>query len=377
MALANITELFVEQDDPRNVHLESRAVADLANDEVLIKIEKFGLTANNVSYIITGKSLRYFDFFPAQDKKYGKMNVWGFGIVVKSKHAVVKEGERLWGYFPFASHLVCTPGTVTSTHIVLSRPDLPKDRLAYLTYTRLSGEDPLRVPAELEDHAMVFSPLWSTGFMLADFLSQKTYLGATSKAVIITSASSKTSYALAFCLRTVDKSARVIGLTSKRNVPFVEGLRLYDEIVTYDDIKEKLTVYDGGAVMVDMAGDSKVTRAVYERYGGEANLKGTVRVGATHYEGPGPDKNFYRPKNSSFFFAPAWAQQRVAELGAAKYAELRGSVWDQTVPRLRDFIDIVKVRSVPDAEQLARKMIRGDIDAKAGYVIELAGGAKL
>jgi hypothetical protein len=32
-----------------------------------MKIEKFGLTANNVSYAITGDSIGYWGYFPADD----------------------------------------------------------------------------------------------------------------------------------------------------------------------------------------------------------------------------------------------------------------------------------------------------------------------
>ena len=55
MALANVTELLVEQDDPRVLRFHSFAVNDLKEGEVLISIDKFGLTANNISYIATGK----------------------------------------------------------------------------------------------------------------------------------------------------------------------------------------------------------------------------------------------------------------------------------------------------------------------------------
>lgn len=279
MPLADVTELLVLQDDPRVLRFHSFSVNSLAAGQILIKIDKFGLTANNISYIATGKSLRYFDFFPADDKHYGKMNVWGFGTVTASNHAEVKTGERLWGYFPFASHLLCTPGTVSSTQIVLSRPDLPKDRLVYLTYTRLNNPaaDPLPVPKELEDHAMLFRGLWATGFLLADHLVQKNYLGATSKRVLISSASSKTGYGLAFCIKALDPSSTTVGLTSKRNVDFVRSLGLYDDIVAYDEIKNELKVRDG--VMVDMAGDGSVNKSVFDRLG-SSNLKGHVRVGA-------------------------------------------------------------------------------------------------
>ena len=73
--------------------------------------------------------------------------------------------------------------------------------------------------------------------------------------VIVTSASSKTSIALAHCLARRG-GARVIGLTSAANQEFVRKLGLYDEIVRYDAADSLPS--EGRAVLVDMAGNAAV-----------------------------------------------------------------------------------------------------------------------
>ena len=81
---------------------------------------------------------------------------------------------------------------------------------------------------------MVFFPLFATGFVLDDYLKDNEYFGADT--VILSSASSKTSFSLAFLL-SEDRHCKVVGLTSAANRGFVEGMGIYDEVVTYDDIE--------------------------------------------------------------------------------------------------------------------------------------------
>src|SRR4029079_17812677 len=94
--------------------------------------------------------------------------------------------------------------------------------------------------------------------------------------VVVTSASSKTALGLAFELGRA--GARVVGLTSARNVDFVRSVGIYDEVVTYDE----LAGVDGDVdtVAVDIAGDPDVRSRVHETFG--ERLRRSVLVGATH-----------------------------------------------------------------------------------------------
>ena len=80
---------------------------------------------------------------------------------------------------------------------------------------------------------MVFFPLFATGFVLDDYLNDNEFFGG--DIVVISSASSKTSFSLAFLLNE-DRQRKVVGLTAAANQAFVEGMGIYDEVVTYDDI---------------------------------------------------------------------------------------------------------------------------------------------
>ena len=40
---------------------------ELAADQVLLRVDEFALTANNITYAVAGESMRYWDFFPAEE----------------------------------------------------------------------------------------------------------------------------------------------------------------------------------------------------------------------------------------------------------------------------------------------------------------------
>src|SRR4051794_17657650 len=76
----------------------------LPDEALLVRIERFAFTANNITYALLGDQLKYWQLFPAP-QGFGNIPVWGFGRVIASKHPQVAEGELLFGYFPMASHL--------------------------------------------------------------------------------------------------------------------------------------------------------------------------------------------------------------------------------------------------------------------------------
>jgi Protein of unknown function (DUF2855) len=90
----------------------------LAAGKVLFHVDRFAVTANNVTYAAFGDFMKYWNFFPASSDAdvWGVVPVWGFGDVLASEAEGVAVGERFYGYFPMASHLVriaeiCRPFT--------------------------------------------------------------------------------------------------------------------------------------------------------------------------------------------------------------------------------------------------------------------------
>ena len=83
----------------------------LQDQEVLLAIDRFALTANNISYCVSGDMLGYWRFFPAQEG-WGRITAMGFADVVASNCPGIEVGERVWGFLPMATHLKIQAGSV-------------------------------------------------------------------------------------------------------------------------------------------------------------------------------------------------------------------------------------------------------------------------
>ena len=301
-----ITQIQVRRSSFAETQVVSLDMPDLAEGEILVAIDKFAMTANNVSYALSGDMIGYWKFFPATEP-WGIVPVWGFADVVVSRAPGIAVGERIWGFLPMASHLVMRPAAVTDrsfTDAVTHRSELPA---LYNNYQRTSG-DPAALTA-MEDERCVLFPLFSTSYVLYDYLVDNAFFGA--EQVLVGSASSKTGLGLTNLLsRQGDGRPQVVGLTSPGNVGFVEGLGTCDEVLTYDAIGAMDPTIP--TAFVDMSGAGEVVSAIHRQFG--AQLKLSCAVGATHW-GAGR----YRPEQSAtphpFFFAPAQFAKRDVDWG--------------------------------------------------------------
>src|SRR4051812_11010408 len=264
-------DIEVRRDDlrtTREVPGEPRAETP-ASGEVQLAIDAFGLSANNVTYGVLGDGMSYWNFFPASEPGWGRVPVWGFGDVVASGVEGIEPGERFYGYFPMATYTTIRAEPTGSGFAAANehRRELPP---IYNDYLRTAPD------AEHLDETLLLRPLFATSFLIQAFLRENAHFGA--DAVVLSSASSKTAYGLAFLLARGDGPS-VIGLTSPGNRDFVESLGVYDGVLAYDEISE---LGDGILVFVDMAGDASVREAVHRAAGDR--LRHSAVVGATHWE---------------------------------------------------------------------------------------------
>lgn len=285
--------------------------------EVLLRIEKFGLTSNNVTYAALGDALNYFKFFPVPEAErageWGCLPVWGIGQVIESDVPNLREGDRIYGFFPAATYLTMTPVASTTTGFRVERPGIPPDFDFYNQYYH-AQLDPFYLPDQ-EDLMIVMRPLFLTGLLITDYLSVSDFGQDT---VIISSAGSKTSYGLAAALHSAGRYP-VLGLASARSKAFAESLQVYDRVFTYDDIA--VIPQDLKAAYVDIAGSVPVRDQLASHL--ETGLKLVLSVGMTHWQ----DGIFGKPKASSeaqskVFFAPGWIARRRKEAGAAFFSQL-------------------------------------------------------
>lgn len=272
---------------------------ELAEGQVLLAVERFAFTANNVTYGVIGEQFGYWKFFPAPDG-WGRIPVWGYATVVRSAVPDIAEGLRIFGYLPMSTHFVANlkrtrRGLVDAAE---HRAMLPP------TYNQYS-----EAPATaMDDHRALLRPLFMTSFLIDDWLAEAGDFGA--RSVVLSSASSKTALGLAWCL--AQRGVKVTGLTSPRNVDFLRGLGFYDRVVTYDAVPA-LEV-EGPAVFVDFAGDPKVVSAVHNRLG--AALVHSAIVGGTHWQSGAFGRGDPLPGPApALFFAPDQIRKRAADWG--------------------------------------------------------------
>ena len=203
---------------------------ELAENEVLLKIDRQALTSNNITYALAGDTLGYWAFFPTEEG-WGRIPAMGWADVIESRHPEVEVGERLWGWYPFSTHLKILAGDIHATHIRDCSPHRAEYAPIYSQLDRASA-NPFYQPAR-EDQDSLLRGLYMTSWLVEDMLDVNDAYGA--EGCLITSASSKTSIALAHCVKKRGK-VLAVGLTSPGNVAFCESLGCYDKVVTYDDM---------------------------------------------------------------------------------------------------------------------------------------------
>jgi hypothetical protein len=211
------TDFVVARNDLQQckvIEMQLPDAAALPADAVLVKVTRFALTANNITYAVLGDQLKYWQLFPAP-KDFGNIPVWGFGEVIASKHPGIAAGETLFGYFPMATYLVIEAADVSKRGLRDGAAHRQGVATVYNAYARVSG-DPAFAGRQ-GDYQALLRPLFMRSFLVADFLAEKEDFGA--KRVMLSSASSKTAFGLAHLLHA--RGVEVIGLTSAGNTAFV------------------------------------------------------------------------------------------------------------------------------------------------------------
>ncbi len=337
---------------------------ELPTGHALLRVAHFAFTANNVTYAVAGDMMSYWSFFPAE-AGWGKVPVWGFGDVIRSTHGGVAEGERVFGYFPMSTHLVVQPDRVNRSGFVDGAPHRAALPAVYNQYV-LVANDPGHA-AEHEDQEMLFRPLFMTAFLLDDFIADNDFFGA--RAVVLSSASSKTAFGLAFLLQRNRRAhCAVTGLTSPGNVTFVERLGCYDRVATYDQVPSLPA--EVPVVFVDMAGNGGVVSALHHHY--RDNMKYSCIVGATHWDrgGGGGDLPGAQP---AFFFAPTQLQKRTEEWGADELQQRYRAAWRSFLEFSAGRIRVVHGRGQSAVERVYLETVEGRSKPDEGHILSLWG----
>lgn len=346
-------DFLVAKDDLAKTHIQDGPPiegTELAAGDVLLEVERFALTANNITYGVVGERLGYWQFFSAPEG-WGRIPAWGFARVTRSRANDIPEGLRLYGYLPMSTHL-----TTRLRRTSAGAADVSPHRLRLPSAYNSYAEAP---ESAADDKIAVMRPLFMTSFLLDDWLSENHDFDT--DAILLASASSKTALGLAALLAA--RSKRVIGLTSERNRAFLESLDFFAEVATYGEI-DRLTPTP--AAFIDFAGDASVRRAIHQTYADL--LKVSAIVGSTHHGAPTEGPQALPGPAPTFFFAPDRVDQRIRDWG-------RGAFDERITGALASFIDAatwLKVESHRGVEALAQAYadaLAGRLDPAVAHIV--------
>lgn len=358
------TTLLVRKDQLTTARLATTDDAALAPGQVRVRVDKFALTANNITYGAFGDAMHYWDFFPSGEDGWGIIPVWGFGAVVQSLHPGVAVGERLWGYWPMAGSAVLQPAELSDAGFNDAAPHRAALHPVYNRYWRCAT-DPFYT-ADSEDVQAVLRPLFITSWLIDDFLADNDFFGA--RRVLLSSASSKTAYGAAWQLRQ-RPGLELVGFTSPAHGAFCEGLGCYDRVLDYDAIAQLEA--DTPCVYVDFAGNARFRRTVHERF---TALRHDCAVGGTHVDALGGGADLPGPR-PTLFFAPAQVKKRGQEWGPAEVNRRLVQAWHGFRARVADpagpWLRIERRHGGADLQRVYAWMAAGHADPAVGHILSM------
>ena len=360
-----VHKLVMRKDDLETMEMVSEPDnGSLEAGEALLRVHRFSLTTNNITYAAYGEPMQYWDFFPVADSAWGQMPVWGFAEVEATTTDDLAVGERIYGYLPIADTLRVRPSRVTAGGFVDDMPHRRELPSGYNQYVRCA-QDPLYTP-ETEALQAIYRPLFVTSYTLADYLRDNDFFGV--NRIVLSSARSETAYGTAFALTGDD--IEVVGLTSATNADFVRETGFYDQIVDYSEVTALPT--DKATLYVDFAGNRDLRSTIHHHFGDELRFSSVVGSAKTtelprKMELPGP-----RP---TFFFAPEQIRKSQQEWGREVFGKRFGAAWSSFLERAANsdvpVIRVVEGHRFDAAERVTRSLLRGKVPPQEGHIVTL------
>jgi hypothetical protein len=257
---------------------------------------------------------------------------------------------------------------VGSEHIVQALPSSSgfidaathreKHAMAYRAFDRVTD-----TAGENDNAMLIFRGLFMTSFLAEDFLREQNFFDAAQ--VLITSASSKTSIALAHCLRT-HSTMRVIGLTSDANVDFVNSVGEYHDVVTYSEISSLDPSVQ--TVIVDMAGNPEIVALVHTHFG--ESLKYSCSIGATHWDQTSHRVDTPGPK-PQFFFAPSQISKRSKEWGREELNNRLETALSIFIEGSKQWLRIEHLHGTEAVSKTYSQLVAGKMLPEIGNILSL------
>ena len=361
-------------------------------------------------------NFRYFDYHPApstesvSSKTHGLIPVWGFGTVVASTHPRIQAGERVYGYLAPTRYLVVpvSPSDVNKYAFFIPRPHLPagkasliiassistdlrvpSDRRPYNQITRCASDPQYNPSPAIEDLTMLYRPLFWTSYWCEDWLFSSQYRGT--KRVLISSASSKTAFCLAYLIkkrvsRGEISGIQIIGLTSKRNLTFTRGLSLYDEVLDYESFTSASALSPilgtEAWLYVDVAGSGSLNKRVSSHL--DSRLTASIALGLTNLSPSSLDASSIKWSTNAFtadsaassrspatleqFFMPEWLAVRRHQLSIEQITSLQNQAWKDMMDDCGNWVKMVHVFGGSGVKVAYEDVVQGGLGPDTGLI---------
>ncbi len=337
---------------------------DLAAGEILVQLDAFAYTANNITYAVLGEKMGYWQFFPAEEdsEHWGVIPVWGFADVIASASADIPVGDRLFGYFPPATHLKLVPSQVSKRRFVDRSEHRSALPAGYNLYQRVLAEP--NYSQAMDRARMLLFPLHLTSYCLWDLLQAKRWYEA--EQVVLLSASSKTSIGLAYAIAADEQSPKLIGISSRHNLPSLQKLGLYETLLAYEDLS-KIDATQA-TVIVDMSGNGAVLAQLNEHLGSQSTF--TIRVGLTHWQ-KGVAFTDAAVGRSEVFFAPSHIQRRLKEWGPAVFHQKTTDFMLAAAQQLQTWLSFRTLDGLEGLQEIHAAVCEGKVPPNEGLIVKL------
>ncbi|KAG7085751.1 hypothetical protein E1B28_003294 [Marasmius oreades] len=260
---------------------------------------------------------------------------------------------------------------------------------------------------------MIYRPLFWTSYWCEDWLFTSSNYHNGCDTILISSASSKTAFCFAYCVRNRrvkqggGAKPSIIGLTSKRNVAFTKKLELYDEVYDYDNFTSTDSFNQGGYrkrwIYVDVTGNTDLNGKVVDHFtnstsGGE--LVVSISLGATNTtpeisknskfteedakgimgnasstlglpaSGSSTTTTNFWPKLERFF-TPEWVDVRRRQMSLSEIFELQRTEWHKLEKDCVPWIEIERVYGPKSVKESYERIVRSGLGPDKGLVWSL------
>jgi len=249
---------------------------------------------------------------------------------------------------------------------------------------------------------MLYRPLFWTSYWCEDWLHSSGYRGGVST-ILISSASAKTAFCLAYLIRKrlkrgeIDERTKVIGLTSPRNVAFTKNLGLYHEVLKYAGFTTASSFQTGSQdrwIYVDVAGNNDLNAKITAHFAspGTPKLVAWVSLGLTNLSPSSKNVNSESWSKNAFetkadpvtphgasqsspeverFFMPEWLAIRRSQIPLQEIVQKQDVAWKDLMEDCVGWVELQRICGPAAVKAAYEKLVKEGLGPDKGYVWSL------